>query len=178
MPKDEDELWSQATEGVRPVKGKERVLTSHTESREKQPPESDHVSSSNVKHDHPTSFHDSRAGNIVSLGDTSRVDRKLADTVRKGKYPIDIRLDLHGKTREQAENLVIATLERAYMQGRRCVLIITGKGGVLQGGVLQNEVPRWLSESRIAPLVLFYDYAQPKDGGKGALYVLLRRNDR
>ena len=41
--------------------------------------------------------------------------------------------------------------------------------------MLRTTVPRWLTEAPLKPLVLAHAPAQPKDGGSGALYVLLRR---
>ena len=52
---------------------------------------------------------------------------------------------------------------------------ITGKGGREGTGVIRAQVPRWLNEPRLRPLILAFEYAQPKDGGMGALYILLRR---
>jgi DNA-nicking Smr family endonuclease len=42
-------------------------------------------------------------------------------------------------------------------------------------GVLREAVPRWLNEPPLRPRVIAFTYAQPKDGGHGALYVLLKR---
>jgi DNA-nicking Smr family endonuclease len=58
----------------------------------------------------------------------------------------------------------------------RTVLVITGKGGFGDArGVLREAVPRWLNEGDLRPRVLSCAWAQPKHGGAGALYVLLRR---
>ena len=55
-------------------------------------------------------------------------------------------------------------------------MVITGKGGFGDArGVLREAVPRWLNESDLRPRVLSCAWAQPKHGGAGALYVLLRR---
>ena len=54
------------------------------------------------------------------------------------------------------------------------MLVITGRG-VAGGGVLRSAVPRWLDEPGIRRHVLAITPAQPRDGGGGALYVLLRR---
>ena len=53
---------------------------------------------------------------------------------------------------------------------------MTGKGvGKEGGGVLRNAVPRWLNEAPNREKVLAFEYARQKDGGVGALYVLLKR---
>ena len=45
----------------------------------------------------------------------------------------------------------------------------------MSGGVLKAAVPRWLGEPELRPHVLAIAPAQPRAGGSGALYVLLRR---
>ena len=54
--------------------------------------------------------------------------------------------------------------------------MITGKGRVSQdGGILRQMVPRWLNTPPSRDRVLSMSQAQPKDGGGGALYLLLRK---
>jgi DNA-nicking Smr family endonuclease len=65
---------------------------------------------------------------------------------------------------------------RAQGAGKRAVLIITGKGLRGEGtGILRAAVPRWLNEAKLRALILSIAPAAPKDGGGGALYVLLKR---
>ncbi len=42
-------------------------------------------------------------------------------------------------------------------------------------GVLKSAVPRWLAEPELRRQVLATAAAQPRHGGAGAAYVLLRR---
>ena len=65
-------------------------------------------------------------------------------------------------------------ISRAEAAGKRCVLVITGKG-LASGGVLRDQVPRWLNLPPNRGRVLAFDYARQQDGGAGALYVLLKR---
>ncbi|HYH17444.1 MAG TPA: Smr/MutS family protein [Azospirillum sp.] len=114
-------------------------------------------------------------------GDTSAIDGRNADRLRRGKMEIDGRIDLHGMTQAQAHTALASFVHRAWHEGRRCVLVITGKGTFsgAGGGVLRRAVPSWLGEAPLRPMVLAVQPAQPKDGGDGALYVLIkRRRDR
>ncbi len=106
------------------------------------------------------------------------VDKRTLQRLIKGQMPIEGRLDLHGHTQEPAHRALDAFIQGAYSAGRRCVLIITGKGLRLDTGeigVLRQSVPKWLNSPKLRSMVLAIRHATPKDGGEGALYVLLRR---
>jgi DNA-nicking Smr family endonuclease len=113
-------------------------------------------------------------------------DRGTLRQVKQGKIEIDGRLDLHGMTQAQAHLRLNRFIETAARTGKRCVLVITGKGapadqqarGFLEGstrGVLRRMTPIWLSARNLAAYVVDYQSALPRDGGDGALYVRLRR---
>lgn len=109
-------------------------------------------------------------------GSASGMDRRQAERFKRGKMSIEGRLDLHGMTRAAAHGALRHFILGAAAADKRCVLVITGKGRAsLQGGVLREEVPRWLNEPGLRDKVLSFDYAQQPDGGTGALYVLLKR---
>ncbi len=116
----------------------------------------------------------------IEHGRAAGVDRRRAERLRRGRLPVEARLDLHGYTQDQAHSALDHFLGESQARGLRCVLIITGKGTTTEnalgaGGVLRAQVPRWLNEPVNRARVLAFDYAQPKHGGLGALYVLLRR---
>ncbi len=104
------------------------------------------------------------------------IDRANAERLKRGLHPIEARLDLHGMTQAEAHNELLEFVETSYHGGRRCLLVITGRGLSPEGpGVLKSAVPRWLAEARIRRRILAISAAQPRHGGAGALYVLLRR---
>jgi DNA-nicking Smr family endonuclease len=113
----------------------------------------------------------------LTPGVTPGVDRRNADRLRRGEKRIEARLDLHGMTQDEAHRALDAFLDRAEHAQWRCVLVITGKGrpGTSAAGVLRAAVPRWLNEAPNRARLLAFTAAQPKDGGAGALYLLLRR---
>ena len=105
------------------------------------------------------------------------LDRRTDERLRKGQMKIEGRLDLHGLNQGEAHEALQAFIKRAHRAGKRCVLIITGKGARSPeaGGVLRRRVPGWLATPPLNALILKTYVAKPKDGGDGALYVLLRR---
>ncbi len=116
------------------------------------------------------------------------LERRKARRIARGAEEIEARLDLHGMTQEDAHAALVGFVRRCSSEGRRTVLVITGKGGAGRGGdrhddevvprprgVLRRNVPRWLASPEIAALVVSYTVAHIRHGGEGALYVRLRR---
>lgn len=110
---------------------------------------------------------------------TAGIDRRTADRLRRGKLPIEGVLDLHGLRQDEAQVQLTDFLTRVHRSGRRCVLVITGKGQrgdtAHEGGILRRMLPVWLARAPLADKILLHTPAQPKDGGSGAFYILLRR---
>jgi DNA-nicking Smr family endonuclease len=99
-----------------------------------------------------------------------------ADVVRKLRkrhWPVQDELDLHGMNREIARDQVGDFLGRAMKRGLRCVRVIHGKGYGSAGGepVLRSMVHSWLVQKDV---VVAFCVANKKDGGHGALIVLLK----
>jgi DNA-nicking Smr family endonuclease len=104
------------------------------------------------------------------------IDRANAERLKRGLHPIEARLDLHGHTQAEAHRELAEFIESSHRAGRRCVLVITGRGLGPDGpGVLKSAVPRWLEEAGLRWRILAIAAAQPRHGGAGALYLLLRR---
>ena len=109
-------------------------------------------------------------------GDIAGLDRRTGQRFKRGQLPVEARLDLHGMTQTEAHRALSAFLSVQHAAGGRCVIVVTGKGvGKEGGGVLRNAVPRWLNEAPNRDKVLAFEYARQRDGGAGALYVLLKR---
>ena len=112
----------------------------------------------------------------LELGRTAGVDKRLAERLKRGQLPVEAMLDLHGLTQEEAHRQLDGFLALSATAGRRCVLVITGKGvWRSESGILKEMVPRWLNEAPNRGRVLAIAAAQPRHGGSGALYVLLKR---
>ncbi len=104
------------------------------------------------------------------------IDRITKRKLAKGRLGIDGKVDLHGMTQSEAHGILLSFLHRAYAQGRRHVLVVTGKGASIgSDGVLRRQVPQWLSTPAFRGLVSAHEDAALRHGGQGALYVRLRR---
>lgn len=98
-----------------------------------------------------------------------RKDKKT----RRGKVEVDIKIDLHDMTREQAFDALRRTLIRSYNHNKKTILVVTGKG--LRGeGVLRRSFPAWINHADIRPLIAEFAPAHQRHGGSGAWYVFLK----
>jgi len=101
------------------------------------------------------------------------VDGQTLKQLSQGERKVEAVIDLHGMTLDAAYTALRRFIEIQSGTGKRCLLVITGKGGPDRPGRLKQEVPLWLEGWK--PPVLAVTNAQPKHGGAGALYVLLQR---
>jgi len=96
--------------------------------------------------------------------------------LRTGKIPIESELDLHGMTVAEAHKALLYFIAECQDLGCRCALVVHGKGysSPHNKPIIKAYVNRWLQESTA---VLAFCSAQPKDGGIGAAYVLLKKEE-
>jgi DNA-nicking Smr family endonuclease len=94
--------------------------------------------------------------------------------LRRGEFPLEESLDLHGCTIAEARDRLAEFLHACVVEGCKCVRIVHGKGfrTPAQAPVLKPRVAFWLAHT---DSVVAYVSARPSDGGTGALYVLLKR---
>jgi DNA-nicking Smr family endonuclease len=157
---DDNDLWNKVTEDVIPLSDNKKIsITPHKEVIEPTLA----VNTSYI----PTK--------IRKKG--KEIDRNTEKKINQGRIPIEARIDLHGMTQDQAHIALNQFILSSYNSGKRCVLVITGKGGDGKSvGVLKRSVPQWLEQSDIDNIILRKIKAQPKHGGDGALYIYLRKN--
>lgn len=170
---DDSSLFRQAMRDVNPLHATPKVLPGKPRpapraifSRAAIPPEDDSPESS------PNEIHITADAELsfARPGVQQRVMRKL----KRGEFPIEAELDLHGMTADMAGNTLREFLSAAVARGLRCVRIIHGKGmrSGERGPVLKIRTAAVLAGR---PDVLAWHSARPADGGTGAVIVLLRR---
>jgi DNA-nicking Smr family endonuclease len=119
------------------------------------------------------SFSDFAAENAPDEYLNNGLSRMTLRKMRRGTWPVQDSLDLHGCHSEAARKLLQEFLHEAMQRGLRCVQVIHGKGMNSQSGeaVLRRLTRHWLIQHRNA---LAYCDALPRDGGSGAVLVLLK----
>ncbi|WPO98838.1 Smr/MutS family protein [Pseudomonas sp. HR96] len=91
-----------------------------------------------------------------------------------GQIPFEGSLDLHGMSVEKARETLWAFLAEATGLEVRCVRVTHGKAVRLDGKrpMIKSHVNTWLRQH---PQVLGFTSCQPRHGGAGAVYVMLKR---
>lgn len=121
---------------------------------------------------------------LVAKGLDGTWDKKLA----KGPIEPDRTVDLHGLTLDAAHARLDFAIAEALASGARVILLIAGKPRPhiehdapnhsdrgQRRGAIRAKLLDWLAASRHAPRIAAVRPAQPRHGGLGAVYVVLRR---
>ncbi len=180
-PSDVD-LWTQATRGVRPVsdpRGTAGPRPPPSAPDVFHHPDFDALRQLEALVSGEAPFDLSDSDEFIE-GMVSGLDPVIVRRLRSGDYAVQGHIDLHGMTREEARGAVERFLRESRSQGKRCVLVVHGRGTHSrdQMPVLKEALRTWLATGRFGRHVLAFASARPADGGAGAIYVLLRRAGR
>jgi DNA-nicking Smr family endonuclease len=106
----------------------------------------------------------------------SAVSRKKMRELRRGKYPVSEAIDLHGMTGDEAFTALHDFIAYCTRKRLHCVSVVHGKGlgSGSRGPVLKAGVDSWL---RQWDEVQAFCSALDRDGGTGAVYVLLKNQN-
>jgi len=110
-------------------------------------------------------------------GCVNGLSQKIMKRLKKGQFPIQDYIDLHGLTKQEAEIRMRDFLLKSQQLGLRCVLVVHGRGLNSENHipVLKERLPIWLTRGPIKKFVMAFSTAMPYDGGTGAIYILLRK---
>ena len=112
----------------------------------------------------------------------------IKKNIKKNILKIDKKIDFHGTTLLEAEEIFSSTVIDCFNQHKRCLLFITGKGVFkpknhdesispkLYHGVIRASFFDWVSSQKLSKYILSYEQASIEHGSDGAFYVYLRKN--
>jgi len=125
-----------------------------------------------------TEFDVEKVGLEDSLSFTSPgLQHNVLRKLRKGQFGLDAEIDLHGLNSNEAKRQLLHFLHDCVKNGCRCVHIVHGKGyrSADNHPVLKNNLNLWLRQHKD---VQAFCSAPPKDGGTGAVFVLLQLSEK
>ena len=122
----------------------------------------------------PVAIDDCQSGSTVLFA-RAGVQKKVIRELKRGNLNVEDVLDLHGLRGHEATDALEDFFADAQLRRHRCVQVIHGKGNRSENrqGVLKPLTIAWLRE---ALPVLAFTSCVPRDGGSGAVYVLLSRD--
>ena len=114
---------------------------------------------------------------------------KINKKLKKGKIPPDQKIDFHGMSLVEAEELLCNTVISCYNTNKRCILFITGKGvnkkesdyrneTKLYYGKIRSAFSSWIRKPEIEKYILSVEQASLAYGADGAFFVYLRKKPR
>jgi DNA-nicking Smr family endonuclease len=173
---DDKALFESAVGAVRPLRGKGRAVPAPPAHPRRPPPPDNDAQAMPVDDAAFTLRHTDEYFEGCVLG----LDPAVMNRLRGGLYSREKHLDLHGMNARQAGDALYAFMKDAYMRSLRCVMVVTGRGrnspdGI---GVLRGLLQDMLCRAPFKRVVLAFCTAGARDGGAGAVYVLLRRQKK
>jgi DNA-nicking Smr family endonuclease len=165
-PEQDTDLFRQSLKGVTPLKPSDRLAPTRAPRRATHFPTSPAIVIDTLS-DHGAS--DEPVNEYLSNGLNRMTLRKL----RRGEWPPQDCLDLHGLNSDAARKLLVEFIYDTTQRGLRCINVIHGKGWRSEGreGILKTHTRHWLTQH---PQVLAFCEAPPHAGGGGAVWVLLK----
>ncbi|MFK5913991.1 MAG: Smr/MutS family protein [Woeseiaceae bacterium] len=124
----------------------------------------------------PADLRDAQVNDVLFFA-RSGIQQKLQKKLKRGDLPIEYELDLHGYTVVEAKSAIYEFIEDCKNQHVRYVHMIHGKGyrSEQKIPVLKTHVAYWLPQHQD---VLAFSSCLPKDGGTGAIYVILKSSNK
>lgn len=172
---DEDKaLFRNHMRSVKPLNEKTKRVTKPASSQEKNPPIVKNNSVQKEEYFLSDFISDTVQSNTILSFANPGIPNQRFRALKNGQVPWEAKLDLHGLKIEAARQALCHFIQTQSKNNKRCLLIIHGKGGHHGAPpVIKNLINRWLPQFS---QVLAFHSATPKDGGLGAVYVLLKRN--
>ena len=177
---DENELFLKQMRGVTQIKKNDRVRNTNIAKKTKR---TKNIQKPNINIAPEKSTTTKTQNTNLSLQRVS-----IKKNIKKNILKIDKKIDFHGTTLLEAEEIFSSTVIDCFNQHKRCLLFITGKGVFkpknhdesvspkLYHGVIRASFFDWVNSKNLSKYILSYEQASIEHGSDGAFYVYLRKN--
>jgi len=176
---DADDYFLKQMKGVNPIKKNNKV--------EKPRPKSKNIKSNKLFKNKPNFIKTPKTETAIKKHEYKLENINIKKSIKKRSIKIDKKIDFHGKTLLDSEELFSNTIINCYNKGLRCLLFITGKRlfktkdlqendkPKLYHGVIRSALITWVGSKKFSQYILSYEPASIEHGGDGAFYVYLRK---
>ncbi len=172
----DEDFFLRAMQGVKPLDSRGRDIAPAGSRKKIAPPEEDNTLDILSKLVNGHIEFDIEYSDEYIQGHVQGINSRTFRRLKSGDLSIQAHLDLHGHNALQARVRLLNFMREHYINNKKCLLLITGRGrnSPLGAPVLRKEVQIWLTQEPLKRVVLAFCSAQPRHGGTGAFYVLLR----
>ena len=179
MKNKDEKAFLQSIRGALPIKKNNRLAKPvHKNKKESPPKKNTRVNLDTIKTNNLIKNINSGFFEIQK----TTINKKL----KRGKIPINKKIDFHGLSVIDAETLFSETIKTYYKKNLRCLLFITGKGVFkknnegdvrtkLYYGKIRNNFFSWTKKSELQQYILSVEQASIEYGADGAFFVYLRK---
>ena len=182
MSDDEELLFQQEMAGVKPLKKPDRVKLKRESPSEESARARREAAAAEKGPGNPLSDEGIEPLDPWYVLDFKRpgVQNGVFRKLKQGRYEAEARLVLRRMTVAKARKELYEFVQQASELGLRSVIVVHGKGentneeGRRQASIIKGFVNHWLQE---LDAVQAFHSAQPRHGGTGAAYVLLRKGE-
>lgn len=177
---DENELFLKQMKGVAQIKKNDRVANTNIIKKTKRTKNEQKSNTNNIP--------EKRTTTKIKNTNLSLERVNIKKNIKKNILKIDKKIDFHGKSLLEAEEIFSSTVIDCFNQQKRCLLFITGKGVFrpknhdesitpkLYHGVIRASFFHWVNSKKLSKYILSYEQASIEHGSDGAFYVYLRKN--
>ena len=132
--------------------------------------------------------------NVTTTGTNKNNKNKIEITkinkkLKRGKILPNKKIDFHGMSLIEAEELLCKTVINCYNTNQRCILFVTGKGvnkkvtdykneTRLYYGKIRSAFSSWIRKPEIEKYILGVEQANMEYGADGAFFVYLRKKPK
>jgi len=177
---DEDDLFLKQMKGVTPIKKNNKLISQKKETKNKIVKKNNKIK----KVKSPVL----EVKNNLKKPKFTLEKISIGKNIKKKFFKIDKKIDFHGKSLLEAEEIFLSTIIECFSRGDRCLLFVTGKGlfkiknndhntgPKLYHGVIRAAFINWVKSNKFLKYILSFERASVEHGGDGAFYVYLRKN--
>ena len=177
---DENELFLKQMKGVTQIKKNDRVQNTKTIKKTKWKKNNQKPNTNNAPERNTTTK--------IQNTNLSLERVSIKKNIKKNILKIDKKIDFHGKSLLEAQEIFSSTVISCFNQRKRCLLFVTGKGVFkpknhdepispkLYHSVIRASFFDWVSSKKLSKYILSYEQAAIEHGSDGAFYVYLRKN--
>jgi DNA-nicking Smr family endonuclease len=173
---EDSDLFRSAIGKVQQVKADKVVFTADSKPKPYPKPRSQHIEDALTDRAASADINTVGIEDVLSFMAADAPKNSLKQMLQ-GYFGIDAEIDLHGLNSNDAKKHLLSFLRDCVVDGCQCVHIVHGKGYRSQDNypILKNNLNLWLRQHKD---VQAFCSASPKDGGSGAVLVLLYLSEK